>query len=67
MVQARTNIKAMCLSVSGAKLWNSLSNCNSVIIYLYEKSEEILYLKLLVSVLVYSATIPCFHMFAILQ
>ncbi len=37
MVQARTNIKAMCLSVSGVKLWNSLSNnlrdCNSVIIY----------------------------------
>ena len=37
MVQARTNIKAKCLSVSGAKLWNSLSNnlrdCNSVIIF----------------------------------
>ncbi len=36
MVQARTNIKAMCLSVSGVQLWNSLSNnsriCNSVII-----------------------------------
>ena len=36
MVQARTNIKAMCLSVSGVKLWSSLSNnlrdCNSVII-----------------------------------
>ena len=26
MVQARTNIKAMCLSVYGVKLWNSLSN-----------------------------------------
>ena len=67
MVQARTNIKTMCLSVSGVKLWNSLSNnlrdCNSVIIF---KSEEILYFKLLVSVLVYSATIPCFHMFATL-
>ena len=37
MVQARTNIKAMCLSVSGVKLWNSLSNnlrdCNGVIIF----------------------------------
>ena len=37
MVQARTNIKAMCLSVSGVKLWNYLSNnlrdCNSVIIF----------------------------------
>ena len=37
MVQARTNIKAMCLSVYGVKLWNSLSNnlrdCNSVIIF----------------------------------
>ena len=37
MVKARTNIKAMCLSVSGVKLWNSLSNnlrdCNSVIIF----------------------------------
>ena len=37
MVQARTNIKAMCISVSGVKLWNSLSNnlrdCNSVIIF----------------------------------
>ena len=36
MVQARTNIKSMCLSVSGVKQWNSLSNnlkeCNSVII-----------------------------------
>ena len=35
MVQARTNIKAMCLS--GVKLWNYLSNnlrdCNSVIIF----------------------------------
>ena len=26
MVQASTNIKAMCLSVYGVKLWNSLSN-----------------------------------------
>ncbi len=26
MVQARTNIKAMCLSVYGVKLWNSLPN-----------------------------------------
>ena len=37
MVQARTNLKAMCLSVSGVKLWNSLSNklrdFNSVIIF----------------------------------
>ena len=37
MVQARTNIKAMCLSVHGVKLWNSLStnlrDCNSVIIF----------------------------------
>ena len=37
MVQARTNIKAMCLSVYGVKLWNSLPNnlrdCNSVIIF----------------------------------
>ena len=37
MVQARTNIKAMCLSVNGVKLWNSLSinlrDCNSVIIF----------------------------------
>ena len=37
MVQARTNIKAMCLSVYGVKLWNSLSNnlrdCNSVTIF----------------------------------
>ena len=37
MVQARTNIKAMCLSVHGVKLWNSLPNnlrdCNSVIIF----------------------------------
>ena len=37
MVQARTNIKATCFSVSGVKLWNSLSNnfrdCNSVIIF----------------------------------
>ena len=36
MVQARTNMKAMCLSVYGVKLWNSLSNnlwdCNSVTI-----------------------------------
>ena len=35
MVQARTNITAMCLSVYGVKLWNSLStnlrDCNSVI------------------------------------
>ena len=35
--------------------------------YLQEKSEEILYFNLLVTVLVYSATIPCFHMFATLQ
>ena len=37
MVQARTNIKAMCLSVYGVKLWNSLPNnlrdCNSVIFF----------------------------------
>ena len=37
MVQARTNTKAMCLSVYGVKLWNSLSNnlmdCNRVIIF----------------------------------
>ena len=37
MVQARTKIKAMCLSVYGVKLWNSLSNnlrdCNSVTIF----------------------------------
>ena len=37
MVQARTNIKAMCLSVYGETLCNSLSNnlrdCNSVIIF----------------------------------
>ena len=37
MVQARTNIKAMCLSVYGVKLWNSLLNnlrdCNSVTIF----------------------------------
>ena len=37
MVQTRTNIKAMCLSVYGVKLWNSLStnlsDCNSVIIF----------------------------------
>ena len=37
MVQARTNIKVMCLSVCGIKLWNSFSNnlrdCNSVIIF----------------------------------
>ena len=70
MVQARTNVKAMCLSASGVKLWNSLTNnlrdCNSEIIF-KKKSEEILYFKLLVSVLVYSATIPCFHMFATLQ
>ena len=37
MVQARTNIKAMCLSVYGVKLWNYLSNnlrdCNSVTIF----------------------------------
>ena len=37
MVQARTNIKAMCLSVYGVKLWNSVStnlrDCNSVIIF----------------------------------
>ena len=37
MVQARTNIKAMCLSVYGVKLWNYLStnlrDCNSVIIF----------------------------------
>ena len=69
MIQARTNTKAMCLSVSGVKLWNSLSNnlrdCNSVIIF--KKSEELFYFKLLVSILVYSATIPCFHMFATLQ
>ena len=32
-----------------------------------EQSEEILYFNLLVTVLVYSATIPCFHMFATLQ
>ena len=34
MVQVRTNIKAMCLSVYGVKLWNTLSddikNCTSV-------------------------------------
>ena len=38
MVQARTNIKAMCLSVYGVKLYNSLSNnlrdCNSVTIFM---------------------------------
>ena len=37
MVQAKTNIKAMCLSVYGVKLWNSLPNnlryCNSVIFF----------------------------------
>ena len=37
IVQARTNIKAMCLSVYGVKIWNSLPNklrdCNSVIIF----------------------------------
>ena len=37
MVQARTNIKSMCLSVYGVKLWHSLPNnlrdCNSVIIF----------------------------------
>ena len=45
----------MCLSVYGVKLWNPLSNnlrdCNSVIIFI-KNSEEILYFKLLVSVLV---------------
>ena len=50
--------------IYGVKLWNTLSDnlkdCNSVII------QEILYLNLLVTVLVYSATIPCFHMFATL-
>ena len=34
MVQVRTNIKAMCLSVYGVKLWNTLpgdiKNCTSV-------------------------------------
>ena len=56
MVQARTNIKAMCLSVYGVKLWNYLStnlrDCNSVIIFL-KKSEEILDFNLLATVLVY--------------
>ena len=37
MVQARANIKTMCLSVYDVKLWNCLSNnlrdCNSVIIF----------------------------------
>ena len=37
MVRARTTIKAMCLSVYGVKLWNSLPNnlrdCNNVIIF----------------------------------
>ena len=37
VVQARTNITAMCLSVYGVKLWNYLSNnlrdCNSVTIF----------------------------------
>ena len=57
MVQARTNIKAMCLSVYGVKLWNSLSNnlrdCNSVTIFNLEKSEEILDFNLLATLLVY--------------
>ena len=58
MVQARTNIKTMCLSVSGVKLWNSLSNtlrdCNSVTIFKknMKKIILILYFKLLVSLLV---------------
>ena len=34
MVQVRTNLRAMCLSVHGVKLWNTLpddtKNCNSV-------------------------------------
>ena len=34
MVQVRTNLKAMCLSVHGVKLWNTLpddiKNCTSV-------------------------------------
>ena len=37
MVQVRTNLKAMCLSVYGVKLWNTLpdeiKNCTSVNIY----------------------------------
>ena len=37
MVQVRTNLKAMCLSVYGVKLWNTLpddvKNCTSVNIF----------------------------------
>ena len=37
MVQVRTNLKAMCLSVHGVKLWNTLpddiKNCTSVNIF----------------------------------
>ena len=37
MVQVRTNLKAMCLSVYGVKLWNTLpdeiKNCSSVNIF----------------------------------
>ena len=54
---------------NGVKLWNSLSNnlrdCNTVIIFLV-KSQEIRYFNLLVTVLVFSATISCFHMFVTL-
>ena len=42
MVQARTNIKAMCLSVYGVKLWNSLSNnlrdCNINSVTIFKKN-----------------------------
>ena len=43
MVQVRTNLKAMCLSVHGVKLWNTLpddiKNCTSVNIFkkMYQK------------------------------
>ena len=54
MVQARTNIKAMCFSVYGVKLWNSLStnlrDCNSVIIF--KKNLKKIHFNLLVTVLV---------------
>ena len=44
MVQVRTNLKAMCLSVHGVKLWNTLpddiKNCTSVNIFnkMYQKT-----------------------------
>ena len=71
MVQARTNIKSMFLSVYEVKLWNSLStnlrDCNSVIMLRKIWRNTWFQFTSNCTSIIYSATIPCFLMFTTLQ